>query len=132
MYAYIVDAKKKSQKLSNVQVRKLAFKFAEKLNLRHNFKKDQGLAGKEWMYYFMKRHKQSCDQDEEDGSTETDKFNNETAAEFHNLVETIILEKKIKPENEDETNVTDFIVFKNDSKNKRGIFIELLTNFNQD
>ena len=37
-------------------VRKAAFVLADRNNIKHNFNKEKGLAGKKWFYSFMRRH----------------------------------------------------------------------------
>lgn len=42
--------------LTPKELRRLAFRYAEKKNISNNFNKNLGLAGKDWLYCFLKRH----------------------------------------------------------------------------
>lgn len=42
--------------LSPLQVRSAAYTYAEKHNIKHNFNRDRKLAGKDWLYGFLKRN----------------------------------------------------------------------------
>lgn len=42
--------------MSQKQLRRLVFNYAKKHNIPNKFNDDQGLAGKDWLYGFLKRH----------------------------------------------------------------------------
>lgn len=41
---------------TSIQIRKMAYEYAVKNNLKHNFNKNLGMAGKDWLKGFMKRN----------------------------------------------------------------------------
>lgn len=53
---YIVKCSKLFYGLTVRKVRRIAFQFAERNNLLHNFNRIKQLAGKDWYYSFMDRH----------------------------------------------------------------------------
>ena len=54
---HLTNAANNYHGLTARQCRKLTFELAEKLNIRHSFKKDQALAGKKWLKLFLLRIK---------------------------------------------------------------------------
>lgn len=53
---YILDCCKSFYGITPNTLRKIAFRFAENNNLKHNFNRNTQLAGKDWYYGFMSRH----------------------------------------------------------------------------
>lgn len=53
---YIIECCKSFYAITPTFLRRIAFRFAEANNLRHNFNKNTQLAGKDWYYNFMARH----------------------------------------------------------------------------
>lgn len=53
---HILKIAQLSYKLSNYDIRRIAFKFAEENNIPHQFAKESGLTGRDWYLEFMKRH----------------------------------------------------------------------------
>ncbi|KAG8235680.1 hypothetical protein J437_LFUL014023 [Ladona fulva] len=75
-------------------VRKLAFEVAERNGLPHNFNVEKGMAGKKWLYAFMKRHpKLSCRQPEATSMARAKGFNKQKVYAFFDLLETFRLMK---------------------------------------
>ena len=54
---YILKLEEKGFGLTPHDVREIAFDFAERNNLHHNFDKDQKMAGPDWWASFRKRHR---------------------------------------------------------------------------
>jgi len=52
---YVKDMESRFFGITYLDLRRLAFQLAEKNNLKHQFNKEKGLAGKKWMRLFMKR-----------------------------------------------------------------------------
>lgn len=53
---HIIKCSKLFYGLTIEMIRKIAYKFAEVNNLKHNFNKTSQMAGKDWFYGFKKRH----------------------------------------------------------------------------
>lgn len=53
---YAKEMAKRMYGLITIDVRRLAYAVAAKLGIQHNFDDERGLAGKDWLSSFMKRH----------------------------------------------------------------------------
>nr|CAI5850855.1 unnamed protein product [Callosobruchus analis] len=72
-------------------VRRLAFQIAEQNNIRHNFNKETGMAGKAWYYAFMKRHKNlSLRLPEKVSMARAAGFNEQNVNHFFDLLEKLV------------------------------------------
>nr|CAI5822981.1 unnamed protein product [Callosobruchus analis] len=72
-------------------VRRLAFQIAEQNNIRHNFNKETGMAGKAWYYAFMKRHKDlSLRLPEKVSMARAAGFNEQNVNHFFDLLEKLV------------------------------------------
>ncbi|XP_016845893.1 uncharacterized protein LOC107982227 [Nasonia vitripennis] len=95
--------------LTSYDVRKLAFDFAEKLRIPHNFNRTEGLAGKDWVHNFLKRHDLSFRKSEHTSAARAHGFNQEAVKEFYTLLKKLLDEHNFAPEkifNVDETSVS--------------------------
>nr|CAI5820493.1 unnamed protein product [Callosobruchus analis] len=72
-------------------VRRLAFQIAEQNNIRHNFNKETGMAGKAWYYAFMKRNKDlSLRLPEKVSMARAAGFNEQNVNHFFDLLEKLV------------------------------------------
>ena len=72
-------------------VRKLAFQLAEKNNIHHDFNKTNGMAGKDWLKRFLKRHPEISVRDPQQTTIDRLKsFNRENVDKFFYLLEGLL------------------------------------------
>lgn len=77
-------------------VRKAAFVLADTNNIKHNFNKDKGLAGKKWFYSFMRRHPTlSLRQPESTSIARCKGFNRENVNNFFDILEKTVDENQL-------------------------------------
>ena len=72
--------------LTAKQLRKLAFDFATSLKIPHNFNKETGLAGYDWLSCFMKRHDLSNRKAEPTSTARANGFNKAEVDNFFKLL----------------------------------------------
>lgn len=96
--------------LTPYKLRKLAYQYAEANNISHTFNTEKRVAGKDWMYLFLKRNPQiKLRQPEGTSLNRISAFNEEEVARFYSNLETVM--KKFEFEaarifNMDETGIT--------------------------
>lgn len=72
-------------------VRKYAFEFAERQNIKHKFDRSAGMAGQDWFHRFMQRNKKLTIRKPEGLSrARIDGMKKEKVAEFFNTLETVV------------------------------------------
>ena len=87
---YIIGCSKIFYGLTIERVRKIAFSFAEKNKLKHNFDKTSQMAGKDWYYGFIKRHPNiSLRKPEATSLNRITAFNETEVKAFFNNLETL-------------------------------------------
>lgn len=95
--------------LTLTDLRKLAFELAEANNINHPFNKEKQLAGKDWLYGFLKRHpKLSLRNPEPTSMARAKGFNRNAVGQFFDLLESLLKEHKFSPNeiyNVDETGI---------------------------
>lgn len=91
-------------------LRKLAYDYVEKNGINHNFNKESGLAGKDWMYSFLKRHPTiRLRQPENTSVNRINAFSKEEVTRFFDNLLTLKEKLNIDPTrmyNQDETGIT--------------------------
>ncbi|OXU16358.1 hypothetical protein TSAR_013303 [Trichomalopsis sarcophagae] len=95
--------------LTSIDMRKLAFQFAEKLQIPHHFSKETGFAGKDWLRGFMRRHELSLRKAEHTSAARANGFNKEAVQEFFSLLQDTLKRYNFTPEriyNVDETGIS--------------------------
>ncbi|XP_030037458.2 uncharacterized protein LOC115452977 [Manduca sexta] len=91
------------------QIRKVAFDYAESMNLKHNFNKVTKMAGRDWLTAFMARNNISVRKPEATSINRITAFNKEEVQLFFKLLEEIMEKHKFLPKNIyncDETGMT--------------------------
>lgn len=90
-------------------LRKFAFELAEKNGVPHTFNQERKMAGKEWLYSFLRRHPQLSLRNPEKTSLARAKgFNRVAVGKFYDLLESIYEKHNISPSdiyNVDETGI---------------------------
>jgi hypothetical protein len=98
--------------LSPVQLRRIAFDFAEKNRIKHNFNRQNGTAGKDWLYNFLRRNPTVSVTKPEDISVNSILgFSQQEVAQFYKNVEKSMTKYKFPPThiyNMDETGLLTF------------------------
>lgn len=91
-------------------LRRLAFRYAEQYNIVHKFDKEKGLAGKDWLYGFLKRSPEiKLRQPEGTSLNRIASFNKESTKLFFSNLQTLMERFKFEPKsvyNMDETGIT--------------------------
>ena len=77
----------------------MAYQLAEKLKLKHNFNYKMGMAGKDWLHDFLKRHKMSLRKPEATSIARANAFNKEAVGEFYDILETVMYEYNFEASN---------------------------------
>lgn len=78
-------------------VRKYAFEFAERQNIKHKFDRSAGMAGQDWFHRFMQRNKKLTIRKPEGLSrARIDGMKKEKVAEFFNTLETVVDNKNLR------------------------------------
>ncbi|KAB0799876.1 hypothetical protein PPYR_07756 [Photinus pyralis] len=81
-------------------LRALAFELAEKNDMNHPFNKEKKMAGKTWLYAFLKRNNSlSLRRPEATSLARAKGFNKTAVGAFFNLLQSVYEEHKFKPEN---------------------------------
>lgn len=97
--------------LTLTEVRILAYELATKNNLKHMFNGELKMAGKDWLYGFLKRHqkKLSLRDPENTSISRAIGFNKQVVGKFFDLLESLYNKYKFSPSdiyNVDETGIT--------------------------
>lgn len=96
--------------ISKVELRKLAYSFAEANNVKHNFDKSSKMAGKDWLEGFLARNNRiSLRKPEATSINRVTGFNKEAVDEYFKNLTEVMLKKPLSPEriyNVDETGIT--------------------------
>lgn len=107
---HILDLEKKFFGISTYELRSLAYQYAEQNGIEHNFNGQTKLAGKDWMYGFLKRHSQlSLRTPENTSAARASGFNRVSVNAFFNLLGSLIDKYAFPPSriyNCDETGIT--------------------------
>jgi hypothetical protein len=107
---YCLDMQSRFYGLSLVDCRKLAFQLAEMNHLDHPFSKEKSMAGKDWVYSFMKRHTElSLREPEPTSLSRATGFNRVQVGQFFDLLRTEMSKNAFTPErifNVDESGIT--------------------------
>ena len=85
--------------LTSMDVRKLAFQLAEKLNLKHSFNKEKGIAGWDWFRNFMNRNPTlSIRTPEATSLARAEAFNKNQIKKYFDCLKKVITEHDLKPD----------------------------------
>lgn len=107
---YVLMLAKLFYGLTPKELRRLAFRYAEQNNISHNFNVDKGLAGKDWLYGFLKRNAEiKLRQPEGTSLNRISSFNAEATQLFYSNIQTLMQKFKFEPNriyNIDETGIT--------------------------
>lgn len=107
---HILQLEKTFFGLSTYEVRSLAYQYATRNNIENNFNRQTKLAGLDWMYGFLKRHKQiSLRKPENTSAARAAGFNRVSVETFFNLLGSLIDKYHFPPSriyNCDETGIT--------------------------
>ena len=106
---YLTEMETKLFGLDGSEVRKLAYEYAEKLQIPHKFNSQKKKAGKDWLRNFMSRHKFSHRKAEHTSSARANGFNKENVKEFFHLLKELMDEYNFTPDrifNVDETGIS--------------------------
>ncbi|KAK9710007.1 hypothetical protein QE152_g26264 [Popillia japonica] len=76
--------------ITALKLRKIAFEYAEKNHLTHRFNKENKMAGLDWMYGFMQKHKISVRKPEATSIGGAIGFNKQKVARFFSNLEEVI------------------------------------------
>ena len=79
-----------------MDIRRLAFQYAEKLKISHKFNMNKQLAGKDWLHNFMSRHNLSHRKAEHTSTARANGFNKVAVQEFFDLLEKCISEYSLR------------------------------------
>lgn len=107
---YILLLSKLFYGLTPSGLRRLAFRYAEHHKIKHNFNREKGLAGKAWLYGFLKRFPEiKLRQPEGTSLNRISSFNKEAVGTFYSNLQILMQKFKFEPNriyNMDETGVT--------------------------
>lgn len=107
---YILTLAKLFYGLTPIVLRRLAFRYAEKHNIKHNFSIEKQAAGKDWLYGFVKRNPEvSLRQPEGTSINRIASFNAEATKKFFANLKNLMDKYKFPPNkvfNMDETGIT--------------------------
>lgn len=96
--------------LTPKELRRLVFKYAEAKQIKNSFNNELGLAGKDWLYCFLKRHPEiKLRQPEGTSINRIAAFNKEEVGLFYQNIEEIFKRHPFSPHkiyNQDETGIT--------------------------
>lgn len=84
---------------TSIQIRKMAYEYAVKNNVKHNFNEDLGMAGKDWIKGFMKRNNLSVRKAEGTSLNRATAFNKNEVTVFFKLLEEMMEKFKFLPRN---------------------------------
>ncbi|XP_052739730.1 uncharacterized protein LOC112049361 [Bicyclus anynana] len=84
---------------TSIQIRKMAYEYADKNNLMHNFNKNLGMAGKDWLMGFMKRNNLSNRKAEGTSLNRATAFNKDEVGLFFKLLGELMEKYKFLPRN---------------------------------
>lgn len=82
-----------------IQIRKVAFEYAERLNLKHNFNGASRMAGRDWLNAFMLRNNISIRKPEATSINRITAFNKEEVQLFYKLLGEMMEQYKFVPKN---------------------------------
>ncbi|XP_041459064.1 uncharacterized protein LOC121410818 isoform X2 [Lytechinus variegatus] len=85
--------------LTSNDLRRLAFQLAERNGIAHQFNREKQMAGKDWMYSFIKRHPISLRQPEATSAARARSFNRTNVNKFFDLLEPLMDKHKFPPNN---------------------------------
>lgn len=94
---------------TGMEVRKMAYKYAEKNGIKHNFSKTYEMAGKDWLQGFLKRNQLSVRKAEGTSLNRAASFNRQEVGQFFDLLGNVMEKYQFPPRNiynVDETGVT--------------------------
>lgn len=95
--------------LTPLEVRRVAYEYAEQNNISNTFSKERRLAGKDWLEGFLKRNPHSIRKPEATSINRVTGFNRDEVANFFSNLEQVMSKEKFPPDciyNMDETGVT--------------------------
>lgn len=81
------------------QIRKVAYEYAEKLNLKHNFNQSSKMAGRDWLHAFMTRHNISIRKPEATSINRITAFNKTQISMFFELLGQLMEKHRFVPKN---------------------------------
>ncbi|XP_074030793.1 tigger transposable element-derived protein 6 isoform X2 [Leptinotarsa decemlineata] len=81
------------------QIRKVAFEYAEKLNLKHNFNQSSKMVGRDWLHAFMTRHNISIRKPEATSINRIIAFNKTKISLFFELLGQLMEKHRFVPKN---------------------------------
>lgn len=84
---------------TSIQIRKMAYEYAVKNNVKHNFNEDLKMAGKFWIQGFMKRNSLSVRKAEGTSLNRATAFNKNEVTVFFKLLEALMEKYKFLPRN---------------------------------
>lgn len=85
--------------LTSNDLRRLAFQLAERNGIAHQFNREKQMAGKDWLYSFIKRHPISLRQPEATSAARARLFNRTNVNKFFDLLEPLMDKHKFPPNN---------------------------------
>lgn len=84
---------------TSIQIRKMAYEYAIKNNVKHNFNEDIGMAGKDWFKGFIKRNNLSVRKAEGTSMNRATAFNKNEVTVFFKLLGDLMEKYKFLPRN---------------------------------
>lgn len=110
LVSYVLDMERRLFGLSFTEFRSVVYQFAIKNNRKNNFNKNVALAGRDWVYNFLKRHPQiSLRRPENTSAARAAGFNKPSVNIFFNLLGELMDRHMFRPSrifNCDETGIT--------------------------
>lgn len=107
---YVLTLAKLFYGLTPKELRRLAFRYAEENKIFHNFNREKGVAGKDWMYGFLRRNPEiTLRQPEGTSLNRIVSFNREETDLFYGNIEKLMKTYQFEPTrifNIDETGIT--------------------------
>lgn len=107
---YVLEMEKRLFGLTLTEFRSVVYQYAAKNNLTHNFNQETALAGRDWVYNFMKRHQEiSLRRPENTSAARAAAFNKPNVLKFFNLLGELFDKFNFPPSrvyNCDETGIT--------------------------
>eukprot|EP00057_Strongylocentrotus_purpuratus_P025733 XP_011680207.1 PREDICTED: uncharacterized protein LOC105445837 [Strongylocentrotus purpuratus] len=85
--------------LTSNDLRRLAFQLTERNGIAHQFNREKQMAGKDWLYSFIKRHPISLRQPEATSAARARSFNHTNVNKFFDLLEPLMDKHKFPPNN---------------------------------
>lgn len=109
LYDYIKVVNERAFGLTFIQLRKIAFQYAERNEIPHRFNAERGMAGKDWIVGFARKWKLSLRKPESTSLARLIGFNKVSVGLFFDIVSDLYKKYHFKPEsiyNADETGVS--------------------------